>query len=415
MREFYDFKHDKSNNGIAHRWYYDENYIHGGAQGSNFYYAGPFIYSYGPHFICGYKIPGGNRDRHPEIVLITQEKNSVTTQKHLSYVRGAVDSRSSAVFYSPVLTEIICMAFTSMAYADAQTLHGMFPSHICDGISARAAKDKLWWVPVVEEHFVHPRVEELKKIIDKLVHCGLNVSRTKSGKRRNPTPPPTPTLLKLYSAYTTRESGLRDHLAQLNRHIDHAYEEHNAIYSDRIPAPAVCAEYNQRVSAFLADLYGQDWASVMAAALDSAALSGGLAGIPETPESFVRKHAKSLVEWREYKRNGVYCSNRIQSPLNENAYLRYRDGLCETSKGLKVTVGPEIRALAEHVDGSGKLSEDAHSRIFGQPGRFEIEGFTLHEITPEHWIVGCHKIPLADVAALAETLNAENNKETKDA
>lgn len=64
-------------------------------RGSNLFFDGPTIYSYGRHFpIASYVInPAGER-----AVLFTSRRYSVTTSKHIAYVRGSWDT-SLPVFY----------------------------------------------------------------------------------------------------------------------------------------------------------------------------------------------------------------------------------------------------------------------------------------------------------------------------
>ena len=72
-----------SNYDIAHLWAYDNG--NGEARGSNMFYDGDSIYSYGYHFKMAQKYKG--------VVLYNEETYSTTTAKHQSYVRGAVWQR----------------------------------------------------------------------------------------------------------------------------------------------------------------------------------------------------------------------------------------------------------------------------------------------------------------------------------
>lgn len=70
-----------NNRDVAHAW------AHGRMQsgkGSNFYFDGPVLYSYGQHFIVGY------RDDSRGVWWITSEGYSVSTSRHISYALQAV-------------------------------------------------------------------------------------------------------------------------------------------------------------------------------------------------------------------------------------------------------------------------------------------------------------------------------------
>lgn len=68
-----------NNSQVAHLWAHQQQ---DRATGSNFYFEGDKIYSYGSHFCAG-KI-------FANIVLINSSGYSVTTSKHMGYVRSAV-------------------------------------------------------------------------------------------------------------------------------------------------------------------------------------------------------------------------------------------------------------------------------------------------------------------------------------
>lgn len=69
-----------SNSELAHQWVYDTP--DGEGRGSNMFYEGDSIYSYGHHFKIAQKYHG--------VVLYNEDTYSPTTSKHQCYVRGAV-------------------------------------------------------------------------------------------------------------------------------------------------------------------------------------------------------------------------------------------------------------------------------------------------------------------------------------
>jgi len=69
----------------------------------NLYFDGAAIYSYGSHFLAGFRImPDG--DRHGGVALLTLEKASVTTSGHMSSVAGSCGFLPR--YYIPELTEL---------------------------------------------------------------------------------------------------------------------------------------------------------------------------------------------------------------------------------------------------------------------------------------------------------------------
>lgn len=68
---------------VAHNW---ANQTNKGKRGSNFFYDGKSIYSYGYHFEVGRIV---ETEKGNEIVLINGENYSSSTQRHISYARQA--------------------------------------------------------------------------------------------------------------------------------------------------------------------------------------------------------------------------------------------------------------------------------------------------------------------------------------
>lgn len=76
-----------TNQQIPHAWYYQEKES---AKGSNLFFEGPTIYSYGRHFpIATLK---------NDVVLFTTDTYSVTTAKHISLVRRAIPSFTTIIY-----------------------------------------------------------------------------------------------------------------------------------------------------------------------------------------------------------------------------------------------------------------------------------------------------------------------------
>lgn len=76
-----------TNQQIPHVWYYQEKES---AKGSNLFFEGPIIYSYGRHFpIATLK---------NDVVFFTTDTYSVTTAKHISLVRQAIPSFTTIIY-----------------------------------------------------------------------------------------------------------------------------------------------------------------------------------------------------------------------------------------------------------------------------------------------------------------------------
>lgn len=97
-----------NNHQLAHAW---ANQTTDSARGSNFYFEGASIYSYGKHFEIArihrqagdFKNRGrSNMDRHKRgIILFTSRSYSNTTARHKSYTVNAIDFGNYDVFFVP--------------------------------------------------------------------------------------------------------------------------------------------------------------------------------------------------------------------------------------------------------------------------------------------------------------------------
>lgn len=87
-----------NNQQVAHEWWKGEKRT---GKGSHFYFEGETIYSYGIHFPVAQKVqtPGGL------FVLFTTGKYSISTTRHISYTRSAIDSYACAGIVNVDLTE----------------------------------------------------------------------------------------------------------------------------------------------------------------------------------------------------------------------------------------------------------------------------------------------------------------------
>lgn len=94
-----------NNSEVAHVW---AQQTKARATGSNFYFEGPHLYSYGRHFMVGRILPSG-------VAVLTSRSYSVTTARHIIYARQAVSHRTVVYCNDPADT-----AGTNMRAARAE-------------------------------------------------------------------------------------------------------------------------------------------------------------------------------------------------------------------------------------------------------------------------------------------------------
>lgn len=80
-----------NNSQIAHLWA-NQSRLRG--TGSNFFFEGPELYSYGKHFMVGRILPSG-------VAVLATRGYSPTTQRHQSYARSAVQHRTRVYCNDP--------------------------------------------------------------------------------------------------------------------------------------------------------------------------------------------------------------------------------------------------------------------------------------------------------------------------
>lgn len=84
-----------SNRQVAHLWAAQSRER---CKGSNFYFYGPTIYSYGEHFPIAAFVTAPNGER---VVLFTTDSYGMATSKHLNYARSALFGLDVRVFHVP--------------------------------------------------------------------------------------------------------------------------------------------------------------------------------------------------------------------------------------------------------------------------------------------------------------------------
>lgn len=100
------------NRMVAHVWAQGRQ-DSGRSNNGNFYFEGPTLYSYGRHFVAGYRLPDGR-------AFLNSDSYSVTTGGHMSCARGAVAGRAYSV---PNLTALAPM----LDKATRRAIPGVFP------------------------------------------------------------------------------------------------------------------------------------------------------------------------------------------------------------------------------------------------------------------------------------------------
>lgn len=74
---------------VAHLWAHKAQDSARVASG-NFYFVGPVLYSYGPHFVCAYHMPGEYSVDGRPVALLNADKYSATTNRHMYAVHQAL-------------------------------------------------------------------------------------------------------------------------------------------------------------------------------------------------------------------------------------------------------------------------------------------------------------------------------------
>lgn len=105
------------NEMVAHVWA-QNNQHHGRSNTGQFYFEGPCLYSYGPHFMVGAIMPNGLA-----IMAHPSDSPSITTSGHISDARQAIRHRRE-VFLPGLNSERYSFNRTAYALADLASTHG---------------------------------------------------------------------------------------------------------------------------------------------------------------------------------------------------------------------------------------------------------------------------------------------------
>ena len=100
-----------NNSNVAHLWAAQGK---PGAKGSNLFFEGPTMFSYGHHFPIANIVPASGK--RPRVILFTSRDYSVTTAKHKSCVYHAIPG-SDTVFTVPHVTPAICGGVENIDHA----------------------------------------------------------------------------------------------------------------------------------------------------------------------------------------------------------------------------------------------------------------------------------------------------------
>lgn len=115
------------NSMVAHVWA-QRRQDSGKSGNGNFYFEGPFLYSYGTHFLVGYALPDGR-------ALLNSDGYSISTSRHKSEAWRAVRGRS---FHVPNLTEF--RDVLAGAERDAQRVTGQTPDQEAASMARRVER-----------------------------------------------------------------------------------------------------------------------------------------------------------------------------------------------------------------------------------------------------------------------------------
>jgi enoyl-CoA hydratase/carnithine racemase len=142
-----------NNTNVAHLWAAQSR---NAARGSNFYFEGPVIYSYGPHFPIAHMMPEGvyanvgaapGPFRTMHVCLFTTDTYSNATAKHLNYARHAIPDNVYIFNVPDVLAE--------EADAHARNVADMLTRRDAAIVKASRARSNAAWLLDVAETLAH--------------------------------------------------------------------------------------------------------------------------------------------------------------------------------------------------------------------------------------------------------------------
>lgn len=295
-----------NNSQVAHVW---ANETKPQGNGSNFYFRGPTLYSYGPHFVVGRIVRNRKGKR---AYILNSSRYSMSTGRHQSYAARAI------------ATGEIEFSVANPA-GDHDTNRADYKARIAASLA--------------------------------------NVPGARSART-------------LRDAIDTASS------------LANEYNRYSAFYSlrGRVKVPQLNAADRARLTLYTGREATREanrdarWAA----------------------ERKAREAAELLTEAerREKFRNGEPRFGRIGGPC----MLRYNDGLArfETSQGADITRESGLAMIRF-------IALNYHSgRTYDMGGQaVSADGFTLRSITAEAVTIGCHVIPMSEVAAMAGLFNVE--------
>lgn len=335
-----------NNSMVAHLW---ANQSKEEAHGSNFYFIGKSIYSYGRHFEAG-RIVENKRGR---AYLINEERVSATTSKHQYYVRRAIPSEAMVFSVGCNMSDRGSMLFVT---------------------------DRLEAIREEAEKYKKARVKKdysdiqgnFKNLMDYIKFFDM--------------PDPKQLLKKNASCWIAEKCSLayesdkskKEYVCELKRvlkiMLDCRYEEDVV---DGICGEGTYNEYTERCRRYRMSMKAKRDGMI----------------------EFMKKTLEERVSmWKQGEIKDIFM--RYEPERNKpNAWLRVREGIIETSKGIRLDMN-EAGRLWKYVRDLHNGSEFRHGLIEDKTGnRWKIDRYENDLL-----VAGCHRIGYDEMKGIAKQL-----------
>ena len=335
-----------NNSMIAHLW---ANKSKEEAHGSNFYFIGKSIYSYGCHFEAG-RIVENKRGR---AYLINEERVSATTSKHQSYVRRAIPSEA--------------MVF-SIGYNMSDRGSMLFVTDRLEAIKGEAEKYKK---ARVKRDYLN-MWRNFKNLMDYIEFFDMPDPKQLLKKNANYW------ITEKCSVACESDKSKKEYVRELKRVLkimmDCRYEEDMV---DGICGEGTYNEYTERCRRYRMSM--------------KAKRDGMIESMKKTLEERVSM-------WKSGEIRDVFMQYEPEQG-EPNAWLRVREGIIETSKGIRLDMN-EAGRLWRYVRDLHKGSGFRHELVKDKTGnRWKIDRYENDLL-----VAGCHRIGYGEMEGIAKQL-----------
>ena len=350
-----------NNSMVAHLW---ANEKQESAHGSNFYFEGESIYSYGRHFEVGRIV---RNKRGEKAYLINDTYYSSTTSKHQYYVREAIPT-GSKVFY------VEC----NMSYCIGNML---FVTNMLESIKDAIEKYK----KARTELSYRDIWETFKNLMDYIEFFDMGTPRRLLKKSANEW------LGTNHELSRKSDKIKREHVRELKR-VFQILLNHQALEvlgTVNVVVDEVCGEGTWAKYTIRCQRWTEGCEKREAIALEKAR---------KEEEARNKALEERIQMWKsgEISQLSYYCWFENDQP---NVWLRIKNGRIETSKGIKIT-----QTEAERLWGLIKVFHDGGQ--FKRDLALDVTGhrWAFNRYENDILTVGCHRIAYSEMEGVARQL-----------